>query len=311
MNDSKRKRDGGGAIVRLVLLSIVAVACAYFYGLYSYPRDLWPLEPLRKLRDLVIVPNQSVGVYDAYGRLIAYPDKVEVSCPRQTASTAVILAIGQSNAANHAAKRVVTRDVGAVLNYFGGKCYVASSPLLGATGEGGEFLTLLADRLVSDGLYRNVVIVSSGIGGSPISRWQRDGDLNEMLLATLKTLPPGYKVTEIVWHQGESDFARLTSANDYAKSFNALVGTLAENGIDAPIYASVSTKCGDSWKADNPTTTGQRAVIDNKRIFLGADTDTLLADADRQADKCHFAESGQSKTAESYAEAIKRSRQTR
>ena len=51
---------------------------------------------------------------------------------------------------------------------------------LGATGEGGAFLTLLAD------------------GGSPVSRWRRNGDLNEGLLSTLKALPPGYKVTEVV-----------------------------------------------------------------------------------------------------------------
>ncbi len=73
-----------------------------------------------------------------------------------------------------------------VLDYFAGNCHVAASPLLGATGDRGEFLTLLADRLVDDGLCDTVIIVSSGIGGSPVSRWQRGGDLSLMLMTTVR-----------------------------------------------------------------------------------------------------------------------------
>ena len=69
---------------------------------------------------------------------------------------------------------------------------------LGATDEGGEFLTLLADELIAAGTYRGVIIVAAADGGSPVSRWRRNGDLNERLLSAL---PSGYKVTEVVWHQ--------------------------------------------------------------------------------------------------------------
>ena len=47
------------------------------------------------------------------------------------------------------------------------------------------------------------------------------------------------------------------------------------------------------------------AVIDNRRIFLGAETDALLGPADRREDRCHLSESGQTKTAAAYAPAIK------
>jgi Carbohydrate esterase, sialic acid-specific acetylesterase len=117
----------------------------------------------------------------------------------------VLLIIGQSNSANHADKKFTTQFPQSVFNYFEGKCYIASSPLLGATGEGGEFITPLADKLISVGAYKSVVIVSSGIGGTPISRWQKDGDLNEMLLSTLKRANQKYKITHVIWHQGESD----------------------------------------------------------------------------------------------------------
>lgn len=111
--------------------------------------------------------------------------------------------------------QVATRYPDRVFNYFDGKCYVTASPLLGATSEGGEFLTLLADELIAAGTYRGVIIVAAAHDGSPVSRWRRNGDLNERLLSTLKALPPGYKVTEVVWHQGR--------AHDACRSLHGVV----------------------------------------------------------------------------------------
>ena len=271
-------------------------------GAWLYAHDLWADNPTQDARTTA----PGVAVHDSHGRLVSYPGKTEKPCPPQTARTAVILAIGQSNVANHAAARVATRHPAAVLNYFDGKCYVAASPLLGASGDSGEFLTLLADRLIKDDVYRNVIIVASGIGGMPIALWQRNGNLNDMLIRTLKGLPPGYTVTQVIWQQGESDFLDATPAADYVASFRSLVDVLTENGVDAPLYIAVSTKCGP-WTADNPIAAAQRSLVDNRRVFLGVDTDSLLARDDRH-DDCHFAESGQRKTAAAYADAIRRSR---
>ena len=122
---------------RLVIVSCLTVG-AYLFGAYSYPRDLWPLGALRRA-----IPHQTPmspirGSFDAMGRLIAFPAKTKVDCPTQTADTAVLLVIGQSNAANHAEQRITTRFPGRALNYFEGNCYDAASPLLGATGGPGR-----------------------------------------------------------------------------------------------------------------------------------------------------------------------------
>ena len=293
--------------LRLALLLALTFVVTYLFGIYSYSRELWPIETLRELKRWADPPKPNVGQYDRQERLVAYPNKTEVACPASGTATAVILAIGQSNAANDAAKKVTTRFPDRVFNYFDGRCYIAASPLLGTTSEGGEFLTLLADDLIAAGTYRRVIIVAAAHGGSSVLRWQRNGDLNKRLLSTLKTLPPGYKVTEVVWHQGERDFELMTPADLYAASFNSLLETLRENGVDAPVFNAVATRCGAkaNWTAGNPTANAQRAVIDDRRIFLGADTDALLGDADRRADKCHLGESGQTKTAAAYAQAIK------
>ncbi|MEI7876067.1 MAG: sialate O-acetylesterase [Alphaproteobacteria bacterium] len=176
---------------------------------------MWPVDIVRQLKRWADPPRANVRRYDPSKRLIAYPDKTEVACPALAETTAVILAIGQSNAANAAARKVATRYPDRVFNYFDGKCYVTASPLLGATSEGGEFLTLLADELIAAGTYRGVIIVAAAHDGSPVSRWRRNGDLNERLLSTLKALPPGYKVTEVVWHQGR--------AHDACRSLHGVV----------------------------------------------------------------------------------------
>lgn len=284
-------------------LALVAVAIAsYLFGVYSYPRGLWPIGLLRGLGDAVRAP----GTRDDFGRLVAYPGKVEVACPPQDGHTAVILAMGQSNVANHAARRETTRHGHAVVGYFEGKCHIAESPLLGATSDGGEFLTMLADRLVDDGLYRTVVIVSTGVGGSPISRWAAPGDLNSGLSASLRRLAADYRVTHVIWHQGETDFANATTAEAYAAAFASLAGTLAEAGVAAPVFTAVSTRgCATPWVADNAIARAQRGLADDSRVFLATDTDALLNPEDR-SDGCHFSESGQRKVATAYAAAIRR-----
>jgi hypothetical protein len=248
------------------------------------------------------------GTYGEAGRLIAYPGKAEVPCPASGPDTAVVLAIGQSNIANHSEKRVTSRHRSEVVNFFSGKCYRAASPLLGATGEEGEFLTLLGDRLVDDGAYRSVVIVSSAIGSSGIAMWRKGGVLNGLLLRVLNGLPSGYGITQVLWLQGETDYADVSPAEDYTAAFRSLIDTLADDGVTAPVFLSVATRCFPAWKADNPTAGAQRLLVDDRRVFLGADTDALLADADRRPDGCHFGASGQEKAASAFAAAIERVR---
>ena len=302
--------NGTGFWLRATAISVAIVAVigsAYLFGAYSYSRNIFPISALRSLKARGNEqPYVSLGTYDSFGRLTHFPGKTEVDCPAQDARTAVLLAIGQSNSANHASARMTARHSERVFNYYDGKCYVASSPLLGATGEQGEFVTPLADALVTNNTFRTAIVVASGIVSSAISRWQEDGDLNEMLLATLAQLKAQYEVTHIIWHQGESDFGNRTSAKVYAHSFRSLLSTLETLEIRAPAFIAIATKCGRraGWTPDNPTAVGQRSLIDNKRIFLGADTDTLLAHNGRQSDDCHLSEEGQYKTASAFAQSI-------
>jgi hypothetical protein len=306
-----RAQDRAVLSLRSCALAAVVVLLAtgaYLFGLYSYSRGLWPMTALRGIFGHHGPVETAIGTRDRFGHLAAYPGKTEVACPEQTADTAFLLVMGQSNAANHGDTRVTTHHPESVLNFFAGKCYVAASPLLGATGEGGEFVTPLADELVDRGVFRSVIVMNTAVTDTQISRWQRDGDLNLATLDALRSLRPGYRVTQVVWHQGENDLRFETTGKVYQASFRSMLGALRDAGVDAPVFLAVATTCGRWRRENNDVATAQRALVDDRTIFLGADTDALLDQHDRSGDACHLSGSGARKTALAYAAAIEKTR---
>jgi hypothetical protein len=242
----------------------------------------------------------------SFDRIVAAHGKREIPCPAQGPKTAVLLVIGQSNSANHAERPHQTLHGAAVANLLGGKCYEASSPLLGAEGTKGESFTLLGNHLIEAGLYEQVVLVASGIGGTEIRRWRQGGDLNGMLIQVVDGAHARYRFTHVLWHQGESD-AEHTSTIEYEQSFRSLVASLREHGVTAPVFVSVASWCDvKDWTPANPVADAQRALVDPaKGIFAGVDTDSLIPRSERY-DDCHFGSVGQEKFAAAWRDILRR-----
>lgn len=297
----------------LASATFVIALGGYLLGAYSLSRNTWPIEEIRAFKRYVMGQTplvESQPLYDSFGRLVSYPGKIEVECPKQTDKTLVLLIAGQSNTGNHAGQRYESNYGTQIVNYWNGKCYKAESPLLGTTGFLGESWTLLANKLIKEGLAEQVVLVPAGIGGTPISRWQSGGDLNKMQIDVVNATRPQYKFTQVLWHQGESDYGLKTSDSQYTKDFNSLAQSLRKQGVDAPIYVSVATKCGidPAWSKNNPVALAQNQLPDiSKGVYAGPNTDALLNKLDRY-DDCHFSGSGQEKFADAWVNAIKQSK---
>lgn len=244
--------------------------------------------------------------FDRYGRLAAYPGKAAVACPAQDARTAVILAAGQSNIANHAAVRARTAFPGRVVSFYEGGCAEAASPLPGGTALEGEWLTLLGDELIRSGRYDRVVIAPASVGGQPIFRFAFL-DLGEMLDATATALATAhYRVTHVLWHQGETDYGDETPPEDYRRAFAAIVARLRAHGVDAAIFVSVATYCEPmrNWSADNPIARVQRSLPDPaQNVWPGADSDAFDV-ATSRSDRCHLSADGQARMARAQAAVI-------
>ena len=305
--------------LRYVILSL-GFAMAFSYGLLVGKYQVFPYQHLKLVYQLLKGVQDPVetadsatsrGSFDEYGRLAEFPGKTEVPCPVQTERTGVLLVIGQSNAANSAEKLVYTKFPEANVNFFRGRCYVSESPLLGSTNRGGEWITLLGDHLIEQGSYDNIVLIPSAVGGSVIARWAHGGDLNEMLISAIQSIEDAYRVTNVVWHQGEGDVAMFTHTPTYVSMFESLMFSLGQAGVDAPFFMSIASLCSErrppytKWVSN-----AQRELIDkHENIVLGVDTDAIVPLEDRH-DRCHFGAGAQERVAAELASQIGRYRST-
>jgi hypothetical protein len=306
----------------LKTLSIGLTACIAFYlfGALSDRHGIFPVQQLIPLLEKVLptkVKPESRYTHDGYtldaqDRLIGDAEKLAVACPKQTDRTAVLLVLGQSNAANYGGQRFASKHGDKIVNVFDGQCYVAASPLLGSAGTKGEYWTELGNHLIGSGKFDTVVIAPVAYGGSAVERWARGGDLNAVLVDTLRKInADGYAITHVLWDQGESDYVVGTSEDAYRERLLSMIDTLRGEGVTAPVYLSIASKCLDPsnrgtkrHSADNPVVRAQLALSSGEgNIRRGVNTDALLGRLDRY-DDCHIGGSGAEKVALAWADIL-------
>jgi hypothetical protein len=284
------------------------LVAGYAIGAYSFAHDLWPIRGLRDAKRSTLGEAGLPYRFDSLGRLSAWRDKPDIPCPAQDARTEVVLFIGQSIQSNTVGQRATSAYGDRVVSWFDDRCAVAQSPLLGSTERLGEALTPIGNIMIDRDVADRVILVPSSIGGTAISRWGAGGDLNAMLAGVVDGIEKQYRITRVIWHQGEDDFARGTSEAAYSRGLAEVVATLRAHGVEAPIYVSVATRCDDhpNWRPDNPISRAQRAAPTQLRgVRPGVDTDALLDPLDRY-DDCHLAASGAAKYADAVARLFQR-----
>ncbi|MES2887115.1 MAG: sialate O-acetylesterase [Pseudomonadota bacterium] len=288
----------------LVLVGAVLLAWG---GFQLVQRWMPPVALAQPTVSPVVMPPLPPGAEaDALGRLTAWPGKKSVPCPEQTPDTAVILVLGQSNAGNHGQTLAIREPRPEVLNWQVGGCTLASSPLLGATGQGGEPWTLLADQLVKGQQAKQVVIAPLAVTSSGISRWVPGGDIDQQLVSEVRSLQSLYRTTHVVWVQGETDFGETQPEERYRSSLLSVVKTLRSLGVRAPVHVSVATRCNTRvpWTPDNGIARAQASVVSvPDHILAGVNMDALLGVEDRY-DGCHLNTQGLSAVALAWAQLL-------
>lgn len=295
-----------------VAFGLLVLFALYLFGALSARHEIVPWPQLLALRELIPrtkTVRESRYSFEDSGRLAADETKTAVACPPQTNQTAVLLILGQSNAANHAGQRYRSDYGERVVNFFGERCFIAASPLLGSTDTDGEYWTRLGNLLVASGKIANVVIAPLAFSGSEVARWAQGGDINALLVDTVKQLQDvGYRVTDVLWDQGEVDYVKGTSADAYRERFLSMVDTLRTQGIGAPIYITIASKClepsNGGFKTHVPDNQIVRAQMALSRsgngLEAGVNTDTLLGETDRY-DDCHIGGTGAEKVSREWA----------
>ena len=126
------------------------------------------------------------------------------------------------------------------------------------------------------------------------------GALNASMIPLLQDLNARYRVTHVLWHQGESDFALKTDPARYKDQLLSFVATLRANGVDAPVSSRRRPDADRVGRRETQSKRPNRNSPRAGRFKPGVDTDTLLEPQDRY-DDCHFADSGEVKTAAAWA----------
>lgn len=233
-------------------------------------------------------------------------NRTKVPC-RAEEGTAVIVTLGQSNAANYALMLYAPKHD--VLNFdlYDGHCYEARDPLLGASSILGNFATPLADMLIERRLYARVIIAPIAMGGSTVEQWAYEGMFNRRILVLIRRLfDAGFTPTQILWHQGEGNSGVGDShGRQYRKNLMEVIATFRSYGISAPFFVALATKCGPFPRPDGDNIReGQVSAVNPlENVFPGPDTDRL-GDELRDKDRCHFNAAGLLRHAAMWADVL-------
>lgn len=183
-----------------------------------------------------------------------------------------VLALGQSNLANHGQSRRAS-TFGKALHL--GALHPLADPVPGGSGKMGSVWPRLAEILLRRADVADFVVSLRAVGGTSIADWSLAGKCYESLAADLpaiaKAAPP---VTHVVFHQGERDNLLATSTADYVERFGHL-----HRLVHAALPGARWIICQASLRAAivAPAVAEAQRIVSNslKDCILGPDTDEL------------------------------------
>lgn len=236
-------------------------------------------------------------------RVVRIGTETELPCSEVAAMRPlVILALGQSNAANHGSPG--QRPWEPVTLVAEGKCISAVDPLPGGTGTGGSIWQRLPAALRELQTTTPVVVSVLAVEASSIDEWtRRDSALRQRLMehvASLRRveLMPAF----VLWQQGEADARNGIKAAEYAQQLEALTAIIEAAGAHAPIILARSTICRSAPNDEIRNAIESKTVSDH-RFRLGPDTDLLSGERFRY-DGCHLTTDGLRSAARMWAASI-------
>lgn len=152
----------------------------------------------------------------------------------------------------------------------------------------------------------NIVIglVPCAVGGSPLKRWVKGGDLYEQALSRAKLAAQAGVISGVLWHQGETDADKQSLADTYEERLSQMIKDLRRD-LGQPNLPVVVGQLGEFLSAGkHPYVETVRAAIKNVPVKLehvGYADSAGLVD---KGDKLHFNTDSQRKFGIRYAVAM-------
>jgi hypothetical protein len=227
------------------------------------------------------------------------------------AAPVIVLVMGQSNAASHAARSPMAGVSGTttlpqpVPIWREGRCVLAGDPLPGTTGEGTSLWTALTHTWPALWPRHQVVLAPLAVENTRLAAWVEPGRLRDELDHHLADVArSGWPVVAVLWQQGEADMVAGTPADQYLRELAALRDRLDGHGLRAPLVVAYSTHCRHGGTgALHRALLRLHATGAIDRVLPGPDTDRLSGAA-RDADGCHFSAAGRVQAASAWSQQL-------
>lgn len=147
-------------------------------------------------------------------------------------------------------------------------------------------------------------LIPCAVGGTPLSRWSKGGDLYEAAVARAKIAMEAGQLRGILWHQGEADSSSQKNAASYGERLAKMVADLREElgATDVPFVAGElgyffieSPKRGPHTKVVNEHL---KQISQNVPLSACASAEGL----DHKGDEVHFSSEALVEFARRYAQ---------
>ena len=258
-----------------------------------------------------IVPRilaRSAGLFAIVGSLAASGQPVAPVSPPAKERFHIYLLMGQSNMAGRGAIDPAQTDNPRILALnSGGQWVVARDPLHQKDGRiepgVGPGISFAREMLKADA---NIVIglVPCAVGGTPLKRWVKGGDLYERAVERAKLAAQFGVITGVLWHQGESDSDKKENAETYAARLTQMFKDLRSD-LGTPELPVIVGQLGEFLPPEkHPFADMVRAAIKNIPSALphaGFADSAGLAD---KGDELHFSAEAQRELGGRYAKAM-------
>ena len=149
-------------------------------------------------------------------------------------------------------------------------------------------------------------LVPCAVGGTPLRRWEKDGDLYKRALEKAKLAAQSGVISGVLWHQGESDSNKQSDAETYQVRLSKMIKDLRQD-LGRPDLPVVVGQIGMFLVPDKypfaDTVRGALRKVAAEVPNVGYADSAGLGD---KGDKLHFSAEAQGQFGARYAEAMQK-----
>jgi hypothetical protein len=234
-----------------------------------------------------------------------------VDPPSDKASFRIYLLMGQSNMAGRDTSELASQTTSPRVLAMTpeGRWTIAKDPIHqkdGRTEPGAGPGIPFGLEMIQAAPTVTIGLVPGAVGGSPLKRWVKGGDLYRAALAKAKLAAPSGTIAGVLWLQGETDADKQPWADSYGARLSQMFTDLRRD-LGRPTLPIVVGQIGDFLPRDkHPYVDTVRAAIKQVAATVPNVGYADAAGLEDKGDKLHYSADAQKQMGARFAQAMQR-----